>query len=240
MEDTELNWDAYPTFDKIHTGKQVTLFIAEQSLNYDLDRVQNEIKAMGFESKIIAGGDKYEHIRVLYNTNDTAIVYFLDNGLVVRFENLASRDILKELFVDKFGDDALFIVTMSHTEERIHMKDSEIRMISRTGLADDSLFELESFWKFFVNDKYIGKALIRFHAEEMNDCAPTVVLFEVFPEFKRRGFWTCVMFEIEKYMQWCGFSIMRIENILANEFWKGLGYDIDLDEGEKSLECLDC
>ena len=240
MEDIELNWDAYPTFDTIHTSKQVTLFIAEQSLNYDLDRVQNGIKAMGFESEITAGEDEYEYIRVLYNTNDTAIVYFLDNGLVVRFENLQRRDILEKSFVDKFGDDALFIVTVPHIEERINLQDSEISMISRTGLTDDSLFELESFWKFFVSGKYIGKALIRFHAQEMNECAPTVVLFEIFPEFKRRGFGTCVMFEIEKYMQWCGFDIMRIGNILANEFWKGLGYDIDLDEGEKSLEHLDC
>ena len=195
---------------------------------------------MGFESEITAGEDEYEYIRVLYNTNDTAIVYFLDNGLVVRFENLQRRDILEKSFVDKFGDDALFIVTVPHIEERINLQDSEISMISRTGLTDDSLFELESFWKFFVSGKYIGKALIRFHAQEMNECAPTVVLFEIFPEFKRRGFGTCVMFEIEKYMQWCGFDIMRIGNILANEFWKGLGYDIDLDEGEKSLEHLDC
>lgn len=240
MEDVELNWDAYPTFDKIHTSKQVTLFIAEQSLDYDLDRIQNEINEMAFESEIITNEDAYEYIRVLYNTNDTAIVYFLDNGLVVRFENLASRDILKESFVEKFGDDSLFIVTVPHTEERLLSSDSEISMIYRTGLTDDSLFELESFWKFFVSGKYIGKALIRFHDVDMNDCAPTVVLFEIFPEFKRQGFGTRVMFEIEKYMQWCGFSIMRIQYTSANEFWKGLGYDIDIDEGEKSLEYLDC
>ena len=240
MEDVELNWDKYSTFDKIHTSKQVTLFITKQSSNYDLDRIQNGIKVMGFESKIITGGDEYEYIRVLHKTNDAAIiVYFLENGLVVRFEDLASRDILEESFVDQFDDDSIFIGTVPHIEERFQIRDSEISIVSRTGLADDSLFELESFWKFFLNDKYVGKALIRFHAEEMNDCAPTVILFEIFPEFRRQGFGTDVMFGIEEYMWRHGFSIMRIEDTHATEFWKGLEYDIDIDEGEKSLEYLD-
>ena len=240
MDDVELNWDKYATFDKICPGKQITLFIAQQSLNYDLVRVQNGIKGIGFESKIIADGGEYEYIRVLHKTKDAAMVYLLENSLVIRFENLTSRDILKESFVDKFGEDSIFIGTMPHIEERFQIRDSEISIISRTGLTDDSLFELESFWKFFLNDKYIGKALIRFHAEEMNECAPTVILFEIFPEFRRQGFGAGVMCGIEEYMWNHGFSIMRIENTLVNEFWKRLGYEIDIDEGEKNLEHLDC
>ena len=240
MEDVSLNWGKYTTFDKICPSKQTTLFIAQQSVNYDLVRVQNGIREMGFESKIITDGDGNEYIRVLHKTRDTAMVYFLENGLVIRFEDLTSRDILKESFVDKFGDSSIFIGTMPHIEERFQIRDSEINIISKTGLTDDSLFELESFWKFFLNDKYIGKALIRFHAEDMNDCAPTVILFEIFPEFRRQGFGTDVMCGIEEYMWKHGFSIMRIENTHANEFWKRLGYEIDLDEGEKILEPLDC
>ena len=159
---------------------------------------------------------------------------------MIRFEDLTSRNILKELFVDKFGDGSIFIGTMPHIEERFQIRDSEISIMSRTGLTDDSLFELESFWKFFLHDKYIGKALIRFHAEEMSECAPTVILFEIFPEFRRQDFGADVMCGIEKYMQKHGFGIIRIENTLVNEFWKRLGYEIDIDEGEKSLEHLDC
>ena len=57
VDDVELNWDKYATFDKICPSKQITLFMAQQSLNYDLVRVQNGIKGIGFESKIITDGD---------------------------------------------------------------------------------------------------------------------------------------------------------------------------------------
>ena len=109
MEDVELNWDKYTTFDKICPNKQITLFIVQQYLDCDLVRVQNGIKGIGFESKIIADGDKCEYIRVLHKTKDAATVYILENGLVIRFEGLTSKNILKESFVDKFGDSSIFI-----------------------------------------------------------------------------------------------------------------------------------
>ena len=63
-------------------------------------------------------------------------MYLLENGLVVRFEDLTSRDILKESFADKFGDGSIFIGTVPHIEERFQIRDSEISIISRTGLTD--------------------------------------------------------------------------------------------------------
>ena len=129
MEDLELNWNKYTTFDKIHPSKQTTLFIVPQSLNHDLVRVQNGIKRIGLKSKIITDVDEYEHIRVLHETKDVAMAYFLENGLVIRFENLTSRDILKESFVDKFGDDSISIGTIPHIEERFHIRDSEISIL---------------------------------------------------------------------------------------------------------------
>ena len=148
---------------------------------------------------------------------------------------------LRNYLEEQYTDEVLLFGEIEHLEEEFKLKKSKISVSVRTGnMVGDSMGEPNSFWNFYHDGKYIGKALIQFQAPEVNECAPTLVMFEVFPNFRSQGFGGQMVQGIECYMQNHNFQKMRLENTKAVPFWRNLGYDIDIDEGEKILASLDC
>ena len=129
---------------------------------------------------------------------------------------------------------------INHSEEKFFIWKSKLNVSVRTGVSKNSKDWLPySFWNIYQGNNFVSKALIGFNAIEMCDSAPTILMFEVFPNYRRKGFGEKIIRGIEYYMYDYGFAKIRLENTKAIPFWKKLGYEIDIDEGEKYLDYLD-
>ena len=122
----------------------------------------------GFIYKTSDSEDYEKFVEILNVTGRMAVIFLLENCIVTTFSNLKNKEIIERLLVDKFSEKSNYIGIIHHIKEEFQIKDTEIKVMSRTGLKANSM-ELESFWKFFVNNEYIRKSLLQYHSFEMCD-----------------------------------------------------------------------
>ena len=240
-KDVTLHWENYTSFEDIKPNDQIHLFMGmENQDEKNMFRIRDMIKQTNF--KFTSVKDEFDEytITVSYNKKIMAIVAELENCIVVRFENPQSMKSLKKLFLDEFSDKATFIGIMYNIEEKFTVRDTKVEARIRTGSIHNSPYLApESFWQFFLNDEYIGRALIKFHSEIMCDCSPIAIMFEISEKFRRKYFGTNLMLGIEGYLFDHGFKKIRLEDVNATSFWEKLGYLIKYGDGEKELGHLD-
>ncbi len=237
-EDAELGWVIYPEYEDIFPNGHSTIFIAlrnTDSVKREISKLQEKFESIKFQTSILKS-ETNDYLEILLDKQKIAIISRLENCIEVKLLNIKYDQRVRDCLVDTDLDKEKFFGEIKHVEDKIKIKDSGICSQIRTGtLKNESCVEPQSFWNFYFNGKQIGKALIRFHAELSKDCAPTIIMFEVFEDFRRKGLGRKMVKGIEDYMRKSNFSKIRIDNIRAEHFWSNLGYDIKRDDGEKKL-----
>jgi len=233
-----LAWDDYTKFEDITPDGNSTLLIPLGGYEYvekEISKLKEILEKKEFETKTITNKEGYGALKISLKNKEIATLFSLANCLAARISNSKEGKQIKKM-LEEFTDNP--IGEICHREEAFPISKSNLNVIVRTGIVkNDEFWEPYSFWKFFLKDEHIGKAIIRFHAPEIDDCAPTVKLFEVFEDFRRNGFGGQMIYGIEKYMCEHDFNKLRLDNTQATPFWRENGYEIDIDEGEKELEC---
>jgi len=242
-EDVEITWKNYPSFQDIVPNKQSTLIMTFG--NYDISKnVFEELKS-GLGNNEISTKfyeDKYgnEFLGIYYQKDKIATLFQSYNCIITTLSMSTKKEYLRTYLEDTYFDELDSSVEIQHKNEKFMLRDSDITVKSRTGLIkNNSESEPKSFWKFYQNDKLVSKALIGFNASEMDDCAPTIIMFDVGKRYRRKGLGKKIILGIEYEIHQLGFHNIRLEDTRATPFWRDLGYDIDIDEGEKSLDYLD-
>jgi GNAT superfamily N-acetyltransferase len=239
--DEKLAWKGYPSFDDIIIDETSTLFI-----NLGCDASQEAFTHLQSwaaknypQSKLLKGEYDNDSFRII-NKSDVAISFCVNNCLVVRFLNPDLKTELYNYLEKTYSLGSESFVEIKHIEEKFSIWNSKMKVISRTGVIKDEKDWLPySFWKIYKGKNFISRALIGFRALEMSECAPTILMFDVMPKFRRKGFGREIVTGIEYYMCENGCTKLRLENTKAILFWQKLGYDIDIDEGEKYLDWFD-
>jgi len=242
-ESEELGWENYTKFEDIVPNGNSTHIIRlrdHEIVEKEINKIRQDFENKEFQTEYFTAKYEWDFLKIFSDKKEIAIVFRLENCLSVKLYKTKFEKQLEEYFFENYGEEAEFFGEVNHIEETIKLKNSKISAKIRTGnLKKDSSWEPSSFLNFYINGDHIGKALIRFHASEMNDCGPTIMMFEIFPEFRHQGYGSEIMYGIEYYMFWKNFSLMRLDNTKTIPFWVNLGYDIDIDEGEKYLDPFD-
>ncbi len=110
-----------------------------------------------------------------------------------------------------------------------------------TGMTQASLNESEilpaTFYVLKMSGLRIGKALLEYYNSEMVESGPTIILIEILKEYQGRGYGKIFLDFIEQHACDSGFLRIWASDTNSMWFWEKAGYDIDIDEGVKWLEC---
>ncbi len=241
-EDEELAWENYPSFNEIMPDQNSTLLIA-LSYRDDAEKVVDVMKKWTenhFPNSVLIK-DEYENkFLKIITDKEISSSFFVDNCIVTRLYNSIQKNEIIKYLHEQYYENSDFFVEIQHAEEKFKLKKIRISVHSHTGITEKNEDWLPySFWNFYQGKNHVAKALIGYHAMEMCDCAPTILMFEVFPKFRRHGLGRKIIHGIEHYMYDYGFPKLRLENTKAIPFWRSMDYDIDIDEGEKDLSFID-
>lgn len=241
FDDVELSWENYPSFEKVVVDDNSTLivifsndFILEQSFK----QIQKWIKRKFPNSTTTS--DEYGDKLIVRSDVDICSMSQIFNCLMCRFfENNTKSDVMKYL-EDNFQHNSESFVKIKHVDEKFQLS-SEFMIHSRTGwVKHEGGYLLFSYWNIYKKGIHVSKVLFGYCAYEMSDCTSTIIMFEIFPEYRRHGIGESIIINIECEMYKRGFKKLRLENTYAIPFWVNLGYAIDIDEGEKELDDFNC
>ncbi|NHI03047.1 hypothetical protein DYY67_0168 [Candidatus Nitrosotalea sp. TS] len=177
--------------------------------------------------------DAYGEILNISSVSESVIVFPLSNCLVIRFTKRTSEEGILNYLNGRSLEFESFAM-IEHIEESFKIKQTKILAKCRTGTIDGNIELLPKTFMYFRNDrKVIAKALLGYYAGEMNDCAPTIEMFEVNPKYRGHGIGSKIHASVENWVRNHDFSRIRIEDTRSTGFWRKMGYEIDIDEGVK-------
>jgi|GEM_PF-5030438 GNAT superfamily N-acetyltransferase len=238
MSDVEtLNWESYPNFHNIQTDSGFTVLIGRHGDDADEQVTQLYEKCKKYFPNSTFREVEYRPEIIIQNRDKIANITTTYNCIRVRFFTESKQ--LQEILYEECLEDSKFFVEIPHKEISHEFKKTSITAISKTGYQfhqDET--ELFSFWKFSLNGAMVAEMLMNYCAHEMGECTATILLFEVIPEFRNKGLGKKIISEIECFVFKEGFVNLRLDNTQSMEFWEKLGYEIDLDEGDKDLTDL--
>lgn len=237
----ELSWENYPSFNDITVDDNSTLIIIfsndvilEQSFK-QIQKWTNE----KFPNSIITSKGYGDELIVKSNIKICSISQIFNCLMCRFFENNTQSDVMKYL-ENTFQHNSESFVKIKHVDEKFQLS-SEFMIHSRTGwVKHEGDYLPFSYWNIYKNGIHVSKALFGYCAYEMGDCTSTILMFEICPEYRRQGIGKRIIINIECEMYKRGFRKLRLENTQTIPFWVNLGYDIDIDEGEKKLNGVNC
>jgi len=243
-EPDSLNWDIYPAFEDIRIDSGYTTIMGLRSDPIERLPELFEICKKEFPKSTFIQSDYAPEI-IIKNSHVVATASVCYNCITVKVHE--SSQILKKILENFFVNDNVldiedeFFVEINHEESLVDFKKNNLSAKSKSGYGkylDEN--ELFTFLKFYSNKVHVADMLIGYQASEMDECTATILMFEVFSEYQRTGLGKDIMSETECLILKQGFSKLRLENTQSMEFWIKLGYDIDIDEGEKYLDPFEC
>lgn len=236
-----LNWDLYPKYDQIvinsKLSTQIFAFESEiaelvygnlipflKSNNYDIDESEDEIK----RATISIQNTQFGIIEPAYS------------WLIVRSDDRLHR-IVTDFIYKKYEEEIRSSGIIEHTENTRILKKRKYRIRFRSGNheSSDDLTPY-TFFELYHNDQLLAKAILKYYNGEMNEFEPTILLIEVQEDSRGQGIGEYFLRFIECQLSKWGFYSIWSSDTKSMGFWKKMGYDIDIDEGLKGLDPLDC
>lgn len=180
-----LNWEIYPNFDDIQTDSGFTILIGRHE-----DDADEQISQLYEKCKKYFPNSTFQEIEycpeiIIQDQNKIANITTTYNCIRARF--FAESQQLREILYEEYLEDNKFFVEIPHKEIN-HKFKTGISAVSKSGYhLHQEEIELFSFWRFSFDGLLIAEMLMNYCAHEMGQCTATILLFEVFPEFRNKG-----------------------------------------------------
>lgn len=189
----------------------------------------------------VTGGSK-DYLRIKFGNHEVflgegtvegAIVALCDNDQANDLRNLLSPfRAMKEYSLRSVGE-------LKHGTQKLKIQGSKIIGHYTAGIlsesAEPAFLTPYIFYEFRSDRRLVGKAYLSYYDFEMNECAPTIEMFEVKKVFRRKGIGSKMYQAIEKVTADQGFDRILLTDIRSSKFWEAMGFETDLDEATKFL-----
>ncbi|MGH2639303.1 MAG: GNAT family N-acetyltransferase [Rhabdochlamydiaceae bacterium] len=128
---------------------------------------------------------------------------------------------------------------LKHGKTPTTIPSSKIRAYCSIGIPTESeepaFLDPCTFYEFRLGRQLVGKAYFSYYDYEMDECAPTIEMFEVKKKSRRKGIGSKMYQFVEKVTSDQGFDRILVTDIRTSEFWSAMGFEVDLDEAVKYL-----
>ena len=164
-----------------------------------------------------------------------AIVQTFDGGILLRISQDDVTIPYCNMIID-FFENYYALGKVRHGETEFPIEKTNIIAKSWTWDHDDQANVIPlTFFEFTLDKKLIAKMNLIYFNWEMCEMCPTISLFEVAKGLKRKGYGKKIINSIEEWLKNQGFFKLFLEDTKSPDFWRKMGYTIDIDEGYKYL-----
>lgn len=246
MTSWDLGWEKYDDWRDIdpNNGK-ATFIVAYEEWDSDFEGVFNKLKdnlsSLGFS--IAVAQQENNHADLILRARSASENLLLQRhcrGFAARFlDSTIEFDLWEKITAGLEYD---FCGELVHGVSKKHLQnadDLQVTMIQgprkiKENGADDLM--PETFYLLKQKNLIVGKALLTYYNYDMDECAPTIKMFEIIRKFRLKGIGSLFLERIEQDALDNGFFKIWASEMKSAGFWKSNGYVFDLDEGEKILE----
>ncbi|QLH08820.1 hypothetical protein DSQ19_04375 [Candidatus Nitrosotenuis sp. DW1] len=205
-----------------------------------IDELASFLKGKNYsvEEELIDG--IIRRLNVVHEKQEISILEPNDNWAVLRVNSDLTESII-DLAYKKFEKEIFSVGKVPHISKEQSLKSKNFVVKSRSGLheSSDNLTPY-SYFRLFENNTLIAEALLEYFNGEMGEFEPTILLIEVDSKYREKGIGKKFLQFIECEMVRCGFAKIWSSDTQTMDFWEKMGYDIDIDEGEKYLDSSEC
>lgn len=236
-----LNWKGYAKYSDILADNNSTHFIYpfEQEPEQLFINFENWLLSKSYGIKHYST-DTYDKLLQFFSNTDSPIglAFVVSNCLVIRFFDKKLQVEIENYFVNNDAVDSYGEV--EHKIEKFAVNGRDIIGSCKTGVLSSDIDLLPNTFMYFRKGRHvIGKALLDYFATEIGDCIPTIKMIEINESSRGQKLGQAILSSIEKWVYDNGFTRIRSEDLRSYGFWRKMGYEIDLDEGEKYLDKFD-
>lgn len=242
----KLNWKEYIERGEILTEPNVTTFVARYESEEKARSVFSELRKWltenGLDIKIKKEDKELDTVilQAVSGNNEILAEKGYGDYIIARSNNPSYTDSVRMFLGQHYVLETPFIAELPHKKRKFELKKHAIMGLSLTGITTktESILDLfpYTYYELKKGRKIIGKAILSYYNHEMDDCAPVIKLFEIIEEYSGYGIGTKLLQIIEEDAYDSGFDRIWASDTKSVEFWMKAGYEIDIDEGFKSLE----
>lgn len=226
----------YPQYEQVEINPKLSTLLI--TLKHDIsDKIMSEFVESIKENYEIKdeSPDGESRYTLIYDSNSIyATISTMFNFLFARFHYKLENRFVRYV-TSHFNEEIKEIVSIVHIEQIKELElDLQIKYRSGTNPAKDDLTPY-SYFILFKKNEIVGKALLEYFNYEMGELAPTIIMIEIDANQRGLGLGKKFLNLIEIEMMNLGFSKIWSSDTQSVEFWRKMGYEIDIDEGWKFL-----
>ena len=231
-----LSWECYTSFEEIKPDHSITTYFLYPKNELD-DSILNDCKSwfdkIGYFTHLNFEQYQLDILDVSKNNEKIGILYSSMGCLIIR--QLSKEDSLASNFIKNNNICKLnSIAKVPHIETEENVENYSIR--HRTGIFDDDLELLpRTFFHLKYGNQLLGRALVEYIEGEFGVMSSTLLMFEIEEDFRGMSHGRTLLNFIENKMREFGFDTLYLADTRSMDFWRRMGYEIDIDEGWKDL-----
>lgn len=238
-----LNWDLYPKYDEIVTDPEVStsIFAFESEIAEPVyEKTIQFLKTKGYHVNEELIESVIKRSSIFLQNKQVGLLEPAYSWLILR-TNSELDQLIRDFIYENYEDEIRSAGNVRHEEDEKKLKKNAYRVKFRSGVHEshDNLTPY-TFFELHRKNELLAKAILEYYNGEMSEFEPTILLIEVREDIQQKGIGSYLLRFIECQLSRWGFYTIWSSDTKNMGFWEKMGYEIDIDEGVKGIDPLDC